>query len=182
MNHVMIDLETIGNDIDGIFTTIGACTFDPVTGDIGKTFYTHVNWESAVEAGRTITPDTVKWWMGQPEEARKEIVQDGLPLADALTLLKSWLPEEAVVWGNGPLFDIAKLEHAFGYYNIPWKFYNVRCVRTICDLAKGRVSREDIPFNGDKHNALDDAVHQAKYVSAMWQALRSKVKPKEQNA
>ena len=37
MNNVMKDLETIGNDYDGIFTAIGACVFDPNTGEIGDT-------------------------------------------------------------------------------------------------------------------------------------------------
>lgn len=31
--------------------------------------------------------------------------------------------------------------------------------------------RRDIPFEGDMHNALADAKHQAKYVSAIWQHL-----------
>ncbi|EBY7638725.1 3'-5' exoribonuclease, partial [Salmonella enterica subsp. enterica serovar Enteritidis] len=29
----------------------------------------------------------------------------------------------------------------------------------------------DMPFEGDMHNALADARHQAKYVSAIWQKL-----------
>lgn len=172
MKHVMIDLETIGNDHNGLFTTIGACTFDPDTGEIGKQFYESINWESALAAGCTVTPDTIKWWMTQSEEARAEIVKTGINIDSALHLFKEWLPDNAVVWGNGPIFDIVKLESAYGYYNVPWKFYNVRCVRTIRDLAKGKVNRDDIPFEGVKHNALDDAIHQAKYVSAMWQALR----------
>lgn len=172
MNHVMIDLETIGNDYDGIFTTIGACEFDPETGEIGRTFYESINWESAVEAGRTITPSTVKWWMAQTESARAEIVKEGLDLKVVLRLFAEWLPEDAIVWGNGPTFDIGKLETAFGYYSIPWKFYNIRCVRTIRDLAEGLVDRDAIPIDGEKHNALSDALWQARYVSEMWRALR----------
>ncbi len=171
--HVMIDLETIGNDYNGIFTTIGACVFYPETGELGNTFYKHINWESAVEAGRTITPATIKWWMGQPEEARAEIVKEGSDIQEVLQSFAMWLPENPIVWGNGPTFDIGKLENAFGYYNIPWKFQAIRCVRTIRALAKGRVDRALIPFEGVRHNAKDDAVHQAIYVSSMWQALRS---------
>ncbi|BAT46016.1 putative exonuclease, C-terminal part [Escherichia albertii] len=29
----------------------------------------------------------------------------------------------------------------------------------------------DMPFDGERHNALADARHQAKYVSAIWQKL-----------
>lgn len=172
MQHVMTDLETIGNDYDGIFTAIGACKFDPNTGEIGGRFHQHITWESSIEKGRTITPDTLKWWMTQSEEARKEITRDGKHLTAVLELFRQWLPENAVVWGNGPTFDIGKLETAYGYYSIPWKYYNIRCVRTIRDLAEGIFDKDSIPFEGEKHNALADAVHQAKYVSAMWQALR----------
>jgi len=170
----MIDLETIGNDYNGIFTTIGACEFVPRTGEVGRTFYESINWESAVDAGRTITPQTIKWWMEQSDTARAEIIKDGKPLGDVMQEFADWLPETSIVWGNGPTFDIGKLENAFGYYNIPWKFFNTRCVRTIRDLAEGMVDRDDIPMDGELHNALDDAIWQAKYVSAMWQALREK--------
>lgn len=37
--------------------------------------------------------------------------------------------------------------------------------------AIGINPRRDIPFEGDRHNALADAKHQAKYVSAIWQRL-----------
>ena len=172
MQHVMVDLETIGNDYDGIFTTVGAVTFDPNTGELGGVFYAHVNWESAVAAGRTITPGTIKWWMSQCKEARDEITKEGQPLEFVLQSFADYLPKDPIMWGNGPTFDLGKLENAFGYYDIPWKYYNTRCVRTIRDLSYKLVSKKDIPFEGVPHNALDDAKHQARYVSAMWRALK----------
>jgi len=42
LDNVMIDLETIGNDYNGIFTNIGAVIFNPKTGEIGKTFYRRI--------------------------------------------------------------------------------------------------------------------------------------------
>ncbi|MCM4438910.1 3'-5' exoribonuclease, partial [Escherichia coli] len=32
-------------------------------------------------------------------------------------------------------------------------------------------ARTTIPFEGERHNALDDARYQAKYVSVIWQKL-----------
>lgn len=37
--------------------------------------------------------------------------------------------------------------------------------------AVGINPRYDIKFEGDMHNALSDARHQVKYVSAIWQRL-----------
>ncbi|MCV5899978.1 3'-5' exoribonuclease, partial [Escherichia coli] len=35
----------------------------------------------------------------------------------------------------------------------------------------GFAPKMDMPFDGERHNALADARHQAKYVSAIWQKL-----------
>ncbi|EPH0468424.1 3'-5' exoribonuclease domain-containing protein [Escherichia coli] len=43
-----------------------------------------------------------------------------------------------------------------------------------CDCAIpiiGFDPKRDMPFKGTRHNALDDAIHQAKYVSAIWKKL-----------
>jgi inhibitor of KinA sporulation pathway (predicted exonuclease) len=37
---------------------------------------------------------------------------------------------------------------------------------------RGANPKKDLPFEGVQHNALDDAKHQAKYVSAIWQTLK----------
>lgn len=175
--HVMLDLETIGNDYDGIFTTIGAVQFDPVQGMIGRTFYMNVNWESAVAAGRTITPGTIKWWMQQEPAALAEIIKDGEPLEHVLRCFAEWFPADGIVWGKGPNFDVGKLEHAFGYYSIPWKFRNIRCVRTILDEDllgyMADIPLRDFERTGTYHNALDDAINQARQVCLVAQALRT---------
>ncbi|HFU1809209.1 TPA: 3'-5' exonuclease, partial [Escherichia coli] len=55
----------------------------------------------------------------------------------------------------------------------PWRYYNDRDVRTIVELGKtiDFDARTVIPFEGVRHNALDDARHQAKYVTATIQKL-----------
>ncbi|HBA8665562.1 TPA: 3'-5' exoribonuclease, partial [Escherichia coli] len=55
----------------------------------------------------------------------------------------------------------------------PWRYHNDRDVRTIVELGKAIDfdARTAIPFEGVPHNALDDARHQAKQVSAIWQKL-----------
>lgn len=55
----------------------------------------------------------------------------------------------------------------------PWLFWNDHDVRTLVNLGRsiGFDPKKDMPFIGDQHNALADARHQAKYVSAIWQKL-----------
>ena len=179
MLNVMIDLETLGTKPDAPILSIGAVYFDPDTGLFGCKFHVKLDFIEACK-DRQIDPATVEWWMGQSDEARTALTDpgEGYSKHDALYHLSAFLDNEGdvKVWGNGATFDISMLEDLYRQLDtsIPWKFYNVRDVRTIVAAAEGIVDRKDIPFDGIKHDALADAVHQATYVSAMWQALRKK--------
>lgn len=178
MNHVMIDLETFDTRPTAAIRSIGAVFFDPDTGEQGSTFHMGVTEATAFERG-TVSHATIAWWRQQDKAAQDAF--DTLLFADldyALVEFKNFLDfarngREVIVWGNGATFDISILDHAYRH-KAPWKFWNVRDVRTICHLADKKLSKESFPFEGVKHSALDDARHQAKYVSAMWQALRGK--------
>ncbi|WP_227499448.1 3'-5' exonuclease, partial [Klebsiella pneumoniae] len=54
-----------------------------------------------------------------------------------------------------------------------WEYWNDRDVRTMVELghAINYEPQKAIPFEGERHNALADAIHQARYVSAIWQRL-----------
>lgn len=62
------------------------------------------------------------------------------------------------------------------YAPTPWIWWNDRDVRTMVALGKviGFDPKNDMPFDGERHNALADAIHQAQYVSAIWQRLTIK--------
>lgn len=166
MDCVMIDLETLGTRPDAVFVSIGACCFDPHANAIGPIFYRRIDWTDAMSA-RTVDAATLKWWMQQDDAARLEIVKDGDPLQTVLSDFAAWLPDNSKVWGNGAIFDISILQHAYDY-KPPWKYSNVRDVRTVVELASGRVSKDEFVREGVFHNALDDAVFQAKMVMGMW--------------
>ena len=177
MNHVMIDLETLGTEPSAAFISIGACVFTPETGVIGEKFQVNVDWTDALKT-RSVSGDTLKWWLRQSYDARKSVLERGIPLKAALGQFRGWLPKSCVAWGNGSTFDISILEDAYraAGEKAPWLFYNVRDVRTICDVASVYMSRDDVPFVGVKHDAMSDAIHQATYVSKMWQLLQGVVK------
>lgn len=177
MNHIMIDLETMGTRPESAVVAIGAVKFDPETGELGNTLYVPISLKSSVAAGGKIDPDTVMWWLQQDNEARNALVRCdaiGLSAPDALTLVDEFA-EGYQVWGNGATFDISMLENMYGKADRspPWKFWAIRDVRTVVELgeSKGIYAKRDLPFEGTPHHALDDAKHQAKYVSAIWQSL-----------
>ena len=176
-DHLMIDLETMGKNPDAPIISIGAIFFDPQTGDMGPEFSKTIDLETA---GGVIDRDTIKWWLKQSREAQSAIMTDEIPLDDALLQLREFIDENSgeffvQVWGNGANFDNTILRRSYERQEIPcpWRYYNDRDVRTIVELGKAIDfdARTAIPFEGERHNALDDARYQAKYVSAIWQKL-----------
>ena len=176
-HHLMIDLETMGKNPDAPIISIGAIFFDPQTGDMGPEFSKTIDLETA---GGVIDRDTIKWWLKQSREAQSAIMTDEIPLDDALLQLREFIDENSgeffvQVWGNGANFDNTILRRSYERQGIPcpWRYYNDRDVRTIVELGKAIDfdARTAIPFEGERHNALDDARYQAKYVSVIWQKL-----------
>ncbi|HFP5707426.1 TPA: 3'-5' exoribonuclease, partial [Escherichia coli] len=170
-DHLMIDLETMGKNPDAPIISIGAIFFDPQTGDMGPEFSKTIDLETA---GGVIDRDTIKWWLKQSREAQSAIMTDEIPLDDALLQLREFIDENSgeffvQVWGNGANFDNTILRRSYERQGIPcpWRYYNDRDVRTIVELGKAIDfdARTAIPFEGERHNALDDARYQAKYVS-----------------
>lgn len=181
MNHLMIDLETMGNKPTAPIIAIGAVLFEPTTGELGPEFYAVVDLESSLVFDAVADPSTILWWMKQGAEARAAITSDNrVHITNALGGLRRLIDDNCIlkdlqVWGNGATFDNVITRASFERHGMycPWQFWNDRDVRTIVELGRavGFNPRDEIPFEGDMHNALADARHQAKYVSAIWQRL-----------
>lgn len=181
--HLMVDMETMGNSPDAPIVSIGAVFFDPSTGNTGAEFYQVVSLESSMSFGMKPDASTIQWWLKQSSEARSAIlVDEAMGLLETLELLADFIAENAAngshtvqLWGNGCSFDNVILRRAYALTDTPFTvpFWNDRDVRTMVELGKsvGINPRFDIPFEGDMHNALSDARHQVKYVSAIWQRL-----------
>ncbi|HIA7664886.1 TPA: 3'-5' exoribonuclease domain-containing protein [Escherichia coli] len=178
--HLMIDLETMGTNTNAPIVVIGAVFFDPQTGEIGPVFYIVISLTDAMNTGAVPDGGTIEWWLKQSSEARAAILTDQVKLRDALSRFREFINEYSdekfvQVWGNGATFDNAILRTSYERLDIPcpWRYCNDRDVRTIVELGKtiDFDARTVIPFEGVRHNALDDARHQAKYVTATIQKL-----------
>lgn len=168
-SNVMIDLETMDNTPTAAIVAIGAVCMDLTTPKLGPTFYQRIHLGSAVEHGGTIGADTVLWWMQQSEAARDEITRTDAPALDiveALELFNAWMrdntEDDVAVWGNGASFDNVILRGACQRANVPtpWEWWNDRCYRSMKALHR------DVPFErlGEAHNALSDAISQARHL------------------
>jgi len=182
MEHVMVDIETMGRGPTSAIVAIGACFFDPASGEIGQTFECTINLKSSELYG-DMDPDTVLWWLDQCHEARQELVTAKMSLFEGLRRFWHFVTSNAdiykvQVWANAPSFDLMILKHAITTCleesGAPWQFYNEKCCRTItylCESLTGVNFKEQRKFEGEAHTALADALHQAGYVSDAYMAL-----------
>ena len=179
MKHIMLDLETLGTVASAVIMSIGACRFDLATGAVDDSgFYASISVESNLDYGRRIQEDTLLWWLKQEVSAQNVFHESKLALPEALQELSDWIGSgDYTVWSNGADFDLPMLAHAYNQVQLetPWKFWNSRCFRTYKNLPGARNAK--VPFEGTKHNALFDALHQAKTAQAIQSKLFSNSHP-----
>lgn len=178
----MMDLETLDVAANAVIVSVGAVFFDPHSDRMGERFHRVCgDLDDQQKRGRTISTDTVKWWLKQDRIAQQESFFDNAnmrPTFQVLSDFSSFLgpatSDEVRVWGNGAAFDNEKLRGLYGAYGFPcpWKFYNDRCYRTVKSLTAGLPEIERI---GTHHNALDDAVSQARHLQAIFRTMRTPV-------
>ena len=164
---VMIDLETVGKMAGCGILSIGACTFD-----IRSVFNESISQISCLNAGLVEDPETLSWWSKQPREVYLTAFSGEVSIIKVLGDFSDWLrtlgyPKDKVyVWGNGAKFDLGILEAAYAAVGMdyPIDYKNERCYRTLKNLYYDIKAEK---FEGQKHNALHDAIHQARHASAI---------------
>lgn len=170
----MCDLETMSSKKDAAIVAIGVVRWKrgAAVPEGGKdTFYRVVNLASAQRSGGRIEASTVMWWLGKGEAARKALLE-GEPavIETALKEFSAWMREESVegFWGNGSDFDNVILESAYARlgHTPPWTYQVNRCYRTIAG------ENQQVPRGkyGVAHNALHDAITQARHLQQIWDA------------
>jgi hypothetical protein len=172
----MIDLETLNTTPDATILTIGAVKFDPFGAELKEpameSFYVKVDIDSCDRIGLTTSDDTIAWWANQSKEAQEAAFdpEGRIDIVDAFNQLYKFCWGAKRVWANGACFDIIICEHVFCKINkaIPWKFWEVRDVRTAFDLG---INPQRPPVTA--HHALEDAWNQAVGIQNVYNALRS---------
>lgn len=187
MNHVMIDLETLGTQPGSVILSVGAVLFDPakpVAECLGEEFYVVINKASSRDCAMTVSEDTLAWWEKQSPEARKVLseaeglegsAQQALDIRIALNTLRNFIPLAAKIWSNGANFDQPLLDVAYNRCSIPlpWKYWNSRCYRTV--VALHPTEKAIRPPTVCAHNALEDAKWQVRHMVNVAQILELKL-------
>jgi len=162
--EICIDIETLSTRKNAHILSIGAVAFDKDTNLVGL-----AGGDITLEIGvagdgqnRHIDISTVEWWLKQDPRAVHRLSINRQFLMEALTNLSRFILqfEKPSIWANSPSFDCDILTDAYNDHGLarPWQFWQERDVRTAKQLGG------EPTFEGTKHSALDDAVHEARIV------------------
>lgn len=175
---IMVDLETLSNEMDTTIFQIAAVQFDLMTGDILDTFdrVADIALAENIEANGA----TLKWWIIENNQTLQELMARGTVEKKSpeviLARFHAWLMEKinfhgkenVFLWGNGIANDNTWLKVAFKKQGLDWPlhFRNDRDVRTVREL---HLMRHDVrhDYKGEErtndrpHDALSDAMFQA---------------------
>lgn len=160
--HVMIDLETLAAGTGAAILQVGAVEFDPFSDKIGQQFNRYVKEQGC---HRHFDIDTIMWWLGQDKAAVADLVggvkEYGQDLRTVLNDLSHFVGSRPV-WSHGATFDIPILKSAAANLGVKfkWKYSEEYDTRTVY-LLKGK---SKLVRQGTHHNALDDAIYQAKCI------------------
>lgn len=168
----MLDFETLSTDSNATLIQVGACFFNRKTGTIEDTFKRNIDAVSSVSSGTLIDPATVYWWFSQSSGAIKSVVSEPrYKITDVFNELNDFLEDVDEIWSHAT-FDFVILQQTMKRLKIKPKYhYRVaRDIRTLSSLSGNK--KFDGNREGIHHDALDDCLHQVKYVVAALNSIQ----------
>lgn len=157
---LMVDCETLDIGERPVLLSIGAVVHDHE--QIYNKFHVGIDAETAKVHGFTVSQSTLDWWDRQSEDARAAAFSGTYHIEMALKALVNFYKDNECqeIWSKGALADIRWINNALDHFDIakPWKYSREFCFRTLLKT----LPEFEMPFEGTEHNALDDAIHQAK--------------------
>ncbi|WP_392563223.1 3'-5' exonuclease (plasmid) [Orbus sturtevantii] len=203
INTIIIDIETLDIDPTAVILSIGAFAFDRFNLDETRKkikisidsqedetpcFHMVCDITNQIMLGkRTVSMGTLNWWRSQPDLVKNSFIFKckKYHLETVLMELNSkteyWKKENKDIkfYFRGTDFDPVILKNALDEYNLqtPWKYYQVRDIRTYIDAltggTKGYIEKNQPCFEMIKHNALHDAMNDAEQMCIAYNINKS---------
>jgi hypothetical protein len=170
MTQLSIDIETLDTAPTSIILSVGMVAFE-----IGKYGgYEQVGYyvlNLSEQSSRTKSESTLKWWEEQTDRDVFTIPENEKTSLRTFSIyFNEFLIKHSIeeVWANSPSFDIAILRDLFINtlkQPFPISYKNERDYRTLKSIRKNLNMPKNIIENNNTHNALSDAIYQAKMIN-----------------
>ena len=189
--HIVLDLETMGTRQDAAIIEIGMVIFNHMSEEGGTPnlidqWSSAVNLESAMKHGGTTNAGTIEWWLDTDRTEARDNWMSSPKMALHVALngvavrIRDYSAIEPLplIWGNGVNFDNAILKSAYERLEVkvPWSYKQDADFRTLKLLYKDVVPEP--AFVGTPHVALDDARHEAVWLSMILRYIYGKEEAK----
>ncbi|MCM3387206.1 3'-5' exoribonuclease [Ureibacillus chungkukjangi] len=173
---IMVDIETLGTGEGATIFQIAAISFDITNGQIKDTF--EVIGDIEKYNSLNVDGSTLKWWLNTNKELLSDLLNKGIH--DEYKMFEkfyNWITvqsetgdmKDVYLWGNGILFDNAKIQRELNAcvgLKYPIFYRNDRDLRTLLELASmksGLTESELKDLVADKEETLHDAFDDTKY-------------------
>ena len=172
----MLDIETLGTAPGSVITSVGLVFFNRADPEDGahEDYRWTVDIRPQMKAGLRVDGDTLYWWMSQDREATKAWAGDvdrigpTRALGEIATAFRECAAAGCKVWANSPSFDCVLMETLWRVFDVPcpWDFRAQADTRTLLLVAPVEKVRPEV-----EHDALSDALAQARTVQRAWASL-----------
>lgn len=169
--HLMVDTETLAVTPDAVVLSLGAVHFDPWGTGIQDQIYFRISIDDQDAISRYIDPNTIEWWAKQDPAVMEEAFspEGRISLVEAMDRFHKFAWGCSAFWSHGATFDIVLLENIYRQLGkgLPWNYWQIKDTRTLFDLGVD----PEMP-QGEKHDALQDAIRQAVGVQNCYRKLK----------
>lgn len=181
--HIMCDIETTGVKPDrNHIIQICAVRFNLKTGEYDPNLF-EVCLNPNTTSWRSQDPSTMTWWQDpERQPIYDSIIEKSLDSRLAIQAFANWLGKERLVfWGNRNGFDYMFLQSYFADCGVPFpfKFWDSKDLLSYTEgLCNGAnvpfIKKNSLEFVGQKHNSIDDTLHQLKYLLHVEREVKAK--------
>lgn len=139
--HVMVDVETMGTDVNSVILQVSFEVFNFFSKEDGFATSMYPCLFKQVKSGRSIESGTVAWWIEKNPELLTVLIKKStnpsyfFEVEDIGEIFSSFNDKGYIMWARSPEFDIQMLENLTG---VKYNYRNKMDVRTIEKLFGGR--------------------------------------------
>lgn len=189
IQHVMIDVESLGLTPGSLLRSVCAVAFDLDTAEIGRHSVWKISMLDSINSGFFVEPSSLKWWMMRSDEARRSFVEGKeYTIQQFITSFNHFFDslnaDDIHVWALQSDFDIAMLRSYYSYnarrknkenWALPFPRKNIHDVYTCLRYLKN--TNNLIPRYGNEHDPYDDCINQINIVKHYIQLTQKENSP-----